>query len=67
MKRTLVDFDGHTIYRVHIKDQKRVIRVKDLRIFEDYKAKKSTKLPNYSESLTTFQGFLHTDNDDEEQ
>lgn len=67
LRGTLVGFDGHTIYRVHIKDQNRVIRVKDLRIFEDYKAKRSTELPDSSESLSTFQGFLHTDNDDDEQ
>lgn len=67
LRGTLVGFDGHTIYRIHIKDQNRVIRVKDLRIFEDYEAKWSTELPNYSESLSTFQGFLYTDNDDEEQ
>ena len=67
LRGTLVGFDGHTIYRVHIKDQNRVIRVKDLRIFEDYESKGSTELPDYFESLSTFQGFLHTDNDDEEQ
>ena len=67
LRGTLVGFDGHTIYRVHIKDQNRVIRVKDLRIFEDYESKGSTELPDYSESPSTFQGFLHTDNDDEEQ
>lgn len=60
-------FDGHTIYKVHIKDQNRVIRVKNFRIFEDYKSKGSTELPDYSESLSTFQGFFHLDNDNEEQ
>ncbi len=67
LRGTLVGFDGHTIYRVHIKDQNRVIQVKDLQIFEDYKAKITTKLLDYSESQTTFQRFLHTDNDNEEQ
>ena len=33
LKGTLVGYDGHTIHRVHIKDQNKVIRVKDLRIF----------------------------------
>lgn len=65
LKGTLVGY-GHTIYRVHVKDQKRVIRVKDLRIFEDYEAKKSTKLPDYLKGLPTFQGFLLADNDDKE-
>lgn len=30
LKGTLVGYDGHTIHRVHIKDQNKVIRVKDL-------------------------------------
>ena len=61
LKEILVSFDKRTIYRVHIKDQIKVIRVKELRIFEDYKTKESTKLLDYSESLSTFQGFLHID------
>ena len=66
LKRTLVGYDGHTIYRVHLKRQKKVIRVKDLRIFEDYESKPSTDLPDYSEGTPTFQGFLLADNDDEQ-
>ena len=66
LKGTLVVYDGHTIYRVHIKEQNKVIRVKDLRIFEDYEAKKSTELPDYSNDLPTFQGFHYDDDDDEE-
>lgn len=34
LRGVLVGYDGHTIYRVYIKDQQKVIRVKDLRIFE---------------------------------
>lgn len=30
LKRILVGFDEHTIYKVHIKDQNRVIWVKNL-------------------------------------
>ena len=67
LKGILVGFDGHTIYRVHIKDQNKVIQVKDLRIFEDYETKESTELPDYSESLSTFQGFLHTDEEKERE
>ena len=63
LKGVLVGYDGHTIYRVYIKDQKKVIRVKDLRIFEDYETKKSTDLPDYDER-PTFQGFLFEDNDE---
>ena len=66
LKGTLVGYDGHTIYRVHLKDQKKVIRVKDLRIFEDYESKFSTELPDYSEGTPTFQGFLLADNDNEQ-
>lgn len=38
LKGTLVGYNGHTIYRVHIKEQNKVIRVKDFRIFEDYES-----------------------------
>ena len=30
LRQKLMGFDGHTIYRVHIEDQNKVIRVKDL-------------------------------------
>lgn len=46
LKGTLVGYDGHTIYSVHLKDQKKVIQVKDLCIFEDYKYKLFIELPN---------------------
>lgn len=67
LKRTLIGFDRYTIYKVHIKDQNRVIPVKNLQIFEDYKAKKSTKLLDYSKSQTTFQRFFHINNNDKKQ
>lgn len=41
MKGTLVGYNGHTIHRVYIKDQNKVIRVKDLRIFEDFERQSS--------------------------
>ena len=66
LKGILVGYDGHTIYKVHIREQKKIIQVKDLQIFEDYKAKKSTKLLEYSDNMPTFQGFLLEDNDDKE-
>ena len=44
LKGTLVGYDGHTIYRVHIKEQNKVIRVKDLRIFEDCESYRSAEL-----------------------
>ena len=67
LKRTLVGFDGRTIYRVYIKDQNKVIQVKDFWIFEDYETKESTELPDYSESLSTFQSFLHIDEEEERE
>lgn len=66
LRWTLVGYDGHTIYRVQFKDQKRVIRVKDFQIFEDYKTEKSTKLLENPQDLATFQGFLQENSDDEE-
>ncbi len=52
LRGTLVGYDGHTIYRVHIREQNKVIHIKDLRIFEDYKIKTSKGLPNYENSPT---------------
>ena len=63
LKGQLVGFDGHTIYPVHIEMQKRVIRVKDLQIFEDTITKPHTILPSY-DGEPSFQGFLVEDNDD---
>ncbi len=67
LKRTLVGYDGHTIYRVHIKEQNKVVRVKDLQIFEDYETKVITDLPDYENDTPAFQGFLLEDNDDKEE
>ncbi len=66
MKGVLRSYDDHTIYRVYIKSQKKVIRVKGLRIFEDCETKATTELPDYDESTPPFQGFLFEDNDEEE-
>lgn len=63
LKGVQVGYNDHTIYRVHIKDQKKVIRVKDLRIFENNETKISTELPDYDEGKPTFQGFLSKDDD----
>ena len=52
LKVVLVGYNGHIIYRVHIKDQNKVIRVKDLRISEDYETKALTKLLDYDEMKT---------------
>ncbi len=60
LKGTLVGYDGHTIYRVFIRSQDKVIRVKHLWIFEDTSKKDSASLPDF-EGKPTFEGFLATD------
>ena len=64
LRGTLGGYDGHTIYRVHIREQNKVIRIKDLRIFDAYEAKASTNLPEY-ENTPTFSGSLLSDDDNE--
>ena len=66
LKKILVGYNGHTIYRVYIREQQKVIWVKDLWIFKNYKAKKSIKLTDYSDNMPTFQGFLLKDNNKKE-
>lgn len=67
LKETVVGFNGYTIYRVHIKDQNKVIQVKDLHIFEDYKIKKFRKLSDYFKSLSIFQDFLNIDEEERQE
>ncbi len=43
----LVGCDGHTINRIHIEDQNKVIRVKHLRIYEDITSKAITSVPDF--------------------
>ena len=57
LKGTLVGYKSHTIHRVYIKDQNKVIQVKDLRIFEDFETKPSIDLPDY-QGKPTFKEFL---------
>lgn len=59
-----MSFDNHTIYRIYIEEQKRIIKVKDLQIFEDTEIKQYTILLNYKNSKPIFQGFLLDDNDE---
>lgn len=63
LKETLVGYDGHTIYRVYIKEQNKVIWVKNLYIFKNYKAKKSIKISDYFNNLLTFQDFYYNNDD----
>lgn len=64
LKETLVGYNGHTIYRVHIKEQNKFIWIKNFYIFEDYKTKESTKLPDYTRNLRTFQSFCYKHDND---
>lgn len=66
LKRTIIGYDGYTIYRVDIKEQNKVIWDKNLCIFEDYEAKKFIELPDYFNNLPTFQDFYYNDDDNEE-
>ena len=66
LKGILVGYDGYTIYRIYLKDQRKVIWIKNFQIFQDYKNKFSTKLPDYSKDTLTFQGFLLADNDNKQ-
>lgn len=63
LKGKLVGFDGHTIYRVHIEEQGKVIRVKDLRIYEDTSAKQHSTLPDF-DGKPTFDGIQQTDEEE---
>lgn len=48
LKEKLVRFDGHIIYRIYIKDQNKVIRVKNLGLFEDTLTKAFLALPDFN-------------------
>ena len=52
LRGKLVGFDGHIIYSVYIKDQNKVIRVKDLRIFEVITSKAATSFSNFKGKST---------------
>lgn len=51
LKKKLVGFDGHTIYRVYIEGQNKVIRVKNLKIFYDITSKLTIIFPNFEGKL----------------
>lgn len=67
LKETLIGFDRRTTYKVYIKDQIKVIQVKNLKIFEDYQMKKSIELSDYSKSLFVFQGFLYINKEEKQE
>lgn len=47
LKDKLVGFNRYIIYKVHIKDQNKVIRVKNLQIFEDISTKANSTLLDF--------------------
>lgn len=55
LKRVLKKYDSQEIYRVYIKKQKKVIQIKNLCIFDNYKIKAIIKLFDYDNSTPTFQ------------
>lgn len=65
MKGILIGYNRYTIYKIYIKEQNKVIWIKDFCIFEDYKTKKFIKLSYYFNELPTFQDFYYKDNDKE--
>lgn len=62
----MIGYDGDTIYRVYLENHRKIIWIKDVRIFEDDENKLSIDLSDYSEGTPTFQGFLLIDNDDKQ-
>lgn len=62
MKKILVGYDNHTIYKIYIKDQNKVLQVKNLRIFKNFKIKPFTNFSNYK-NKPTFEKFLLADRD----
>lgn len=48
LKRKLIEFDKYIIYKVHIKEQYKVIKVKDLQDFKDTAVKTFSALPDFN-------------------
>lgn len=53
-KKVLVSYNSHIIYQVYIKDQNKVIQVKNFQIFKNYKKKTFIKLANYNKNILAF-------------
>ena len=53
----LVGYDGHTIYRVYLPDEEKIIRIKDLRIEENADGKAGSHATSY-DAITTSQGDI---------
>lgn len=59
LKRILIGYNDYIIYKIYIKDQKKVIWIKNL-----LKITKQKPLPNFLTIILTFQSFLSEDNKD---
>lgn len=51
LKGILVGYDGHTIYKVSIQEQDKVIPIKELQIFKDINKKASIALSDFEGKL----------------
>lgn len=49
MQKTLVRFDGYTIYKIYIKDPKKIIWVRNVRIYENMTSKIFTTLLDFEQ------------------
>lgn len=49
-------FDNHTIYKIYIEDQKKVIQIKNLQIYKDITFKATTSLLSFDKK-PTFDGI----------
>ena len=62
-----MDYNSYMIYEIYFSNQKKIILVKNLHIFENYVGKNSHKLFYYSENLLTLQDFLLAKNNNEKK
>ena len=56
-KGMLLGYDGHTIYRVYLPDEEKIIRIKDLRIEENADGKADSHVTSY-DAITASQGDI---------
>lgn len=56
-KGMLIGYDGHTIYRVYLSDEEKVIRIKDLKIVENADRKADSQVASYN-AITVSQSYI---------
>ena len=56
----LVGYDAHTIYRVYLPDEQKIIRIKDLKIVENADVKAESQLASY-DAIIASQGDMGGD------